>query len=281
MLTTVLRAARSLHPLHHLRKVPAFRRLTQTIQIDVPVRVGSSGHVLYVDLFRNMTFALGGAEIVEEREQENLTHLIALLRPNSFFDVGANVGTYISAVLKSAPHARVVAFEPDIRNIGLLHKSCSKNEWRGVTIHPFAASSEVGEITFFVDDVTGATGSITEGEDGTFGQRHYKTELRPMTISATTLDAASQEFGAPELIKIDVEGAEASVFAGAATLLRNSHPAIIFECSQNRAEVAALLLSLDYVLFDFEDLRPVSVPVHNTLALHRTTHAQAISGLTG
>ena len=56
--------------------------------------------------------------------------------------------------------------------------------------------------------------------------------------------------GKRTLIKIDVEGGEASVLRGASTLLRQSRPTIIFESNDRgaRAELAALLGEHGYAI---------------------------------
>jgi len=51
----------------------------------------------------------------------------------------------------------------------------------------------------------------------------------------------------PDLVKIDVEEAEALVFQGAAALLRQGRTIFVFEC--HRVEAIDLLISYDYHVF--------------------------------
>ena len=75
----------------------------------------------------------------------------------------------------------------------------------------------------------------------------------------------------PDVIKIDVEGAEARVPAGAATVLR-ARPCIICEVAkENATAVSNLLAASGYTLYDGEQLDSKRLPtdeaLFNTLAV--------------
>jgi len=57
--------------------------------------------------------------------------------------------------------------------------------------------------------------------------------------------------GEPDFIKIDVEGAEASVLQGGSKVLRDARPGIYLEVGQESGgQVAELLHAADYLLLD-------------------------------
>ena len=59
-----------------------------------------------------------------------------------------------------------------------------------------------------------------------------------ISIPAVTLDRFAQEHRAPDLVKIDVEGAEGEVLRGAETVFRDSKPVLICEVHNARASEA-------------------------------------------
>ena len=90
-------------------------------------------------------------------------------------------------------------------------------------------------------------------------------------VPTVSLDWLATHFPQPDVIKIDVEGAEAQVLAGAATVLR-SRPRIICEVAkENAATVRSILTELDYTLYNGEQpaIRrlPEEEALPNTLAI--------------
>ena len=69
-------------------------------------------------------------------------------------------------------------------------------------------------------------------------------------------------------MKIDVEGHELEVLAGAENTLRYHRPSLIFETTRNHREISSLLGALEYELFDLEGKR-IEEPQYNTIAAPR------------
>ena len=97
---------------------------------------------------------------------------------------------------------------------------------------PFAVSSSAGVAEFFPDRASGATGSL---ENHSFDPRSlhsaYGMGKSPLSVPTLPLDLFGDFCrGKRVLVKLDVEGAEASVFAGAMDLIRKVFPVIIVEC---------------------------------------------------
>ena len=140
------------------------------------------------------------------------------------FDIGAHVGDRVSAF--RALGARVVALEPQkplYRALKLLHGLD-----RNVFLARSAAGRSVGEATFRINSANPTVSTLSEefvtaseGAKGWEGQVWDRTE----TVPVTTLDALIAAHGAPDFIKIDVEGFEADVIAG----LSHPVPALSFE----------------------------------------------------
>jgi FkbM family methyltransferase len=152
--------------------------------------------------------------------------LDAALQPGGvFFDVGANVGLYTAwAASRVGSAGEVHAFEPVPRTRGYLETTVELNRLAQVRIVPLAVGAEPGSVDLHL--VPGASGlSTTVSTSGPRGS----TTIR---VSRTTLDAyvAQSRARPPDLVKIDVEGAEFEVIQGARALLESSHPpAVVFE----------------------------------------------------
>jgi FkbM family methyltransferase len=173
------------------------------------------------------------------------TELIrALLRPGStFVDVGANVG-YFTLLAGSivGPTGHVVAFEPNPDLASLVARSLSVNGLHSFTrLIQAAAMSRPGQLEF--KRFAGHQGSsgfyVTDELAARFHDR-----LERIVVDCTTLDEALADRGLRiDLIKIDAEGAEPEVIAGAERLLEEQRGMqVIMEYTpSNRPAVEALL----------------------------------------
>ena len=82
-----------------------------------------------------------------------------------------------------------------------------------------------------------------------------------------TLDWLAERFPIPDVVKIDVEGAERQVLEGGTSLLKQASPILICEvASANSHWVTNFLLSLDYKFVD-QHLDPTSAAVADIVAL--------------
>lgn len=132
------------------------------------------------------------------------------------FDMGAHAGfTTIMFARMVGPTGRVVAFEPDPASLDYLKRNLLAQEVSNVTIVPKAIDAKTGT-AYFNADGTMSAGLVCHSIYGCTGER-----IQVQTIS---LDDVFAEFGAPQFIKMDIEGAEIGVIQSAASLLR-THPA--------------------------------------------------------
>jgi len=154
-------------------------------------------------------------------ERETLNAITSHLNKDSvFFDLGAHIGQY---TLMASPLCRAVhSFEPVPVTFELLHRNVQANGLANVFANHCAVSDRSGDVTIYEGDVSNMDRSSLRPPAYTSG--------KSFVVPSLTLDAYVREHGdVPDLIKIDVEGAEISVLRGACNLLRERHPTLIVE----------------------------------------------------
>jgi FkbM family methyltransferase len=175
-------------------------------------------------------------------ESEKAQLLVRHVKPGgTFYDVGANVGFYtLLASRLLGPTGRVIAFEPSPRNLGFLRHHLVLNSATNVEVLDLAISDSEGVTQFSVGDDPKKS-KITAAADIAAGD---------ITVRTTTLDRLMGELPPPDLIEMDIEGAEYAALCGAEQLLRRSSPAIFLSTHGQDVHKACceLLCTLGYKL---------------------------------
>jgi FkbM family methyltransferase len=142
---------------------------------------------------------------------------------STFYDIGANVGffTLVAAKIVGAEGV-VVAFEPLPANVGQLEKNVALNALSNVTVIPKAVGAIEGVAGLVLGDDARDNSRLSDGQ--TDGEDEIE-------VPVTTVDAAVREHDLrmPDVMKIDVEGAEIDVLRGALETIRRSRPLIVVE----------------------------------------------------
>ena len=184
------------------------------------------------------------------------------------WDIGANLGLFTFAASVSAgPGGHVLAVEPDAEMVRLLRRSAAANRGHApIDVLPAAVTDAVGVARFHIARRNRSTNYL----DG-FGTAQAGGVRATEMVPTVTLDWLSEHFPLPDVIKIDVEEAEASVLVGGSRVL-STQPAVLCEVAQRHAtRVHQLLSERGYRLYDGElppDRRIQSATAApNTLAL--------------
>ena len=193
-----------------------------------------------------------------------------MIKPgNVVWDVGANMGLFsFAAAGLAGPGGRVYCFEPDAVLVGLLRRSAQLNPGAApVEVIPCAVSDEVSLARFNIAQRSRAS-NFLEG----FGATQTGGIRETQTVPAVSLDWMAERIPPPDVLKVDVEGAESSVFRGAARMLASKRPKLIFESHREHCEeLSSQLLKLGYTLYDCElppqQRKPLPQATHYTLAL--------------
>jgi FkbM family methyltransferase len=133
-------------------------------------------------------------------------------------DVGAHIGSY---TLRMARRFRnVIAFEPNPFNRHILRLNLQLNKVRNVQVEEVALSDSRGVSPLFLQQTTGATGSLNP--------LHYGFKYDAMVrVQVKKLD----DFGFTELdvLKIDAEGHEFRILKGAYQTIDRARPILAVE----------------------------------------------------
>jgi FkbM family methyltransferase len=191
--------------------------------------------------------------------------LAQILRPGDLFvDVGANEGLYsLAAARLVGPSGRVVAVEPSPREIARLRANVARND--------------LGSSVTIVDTALAAAGgwaSLAIAEDAHGGQNAFADRMASnlaiddvRLVPTISLDMLVTRLGGrqPAVIKIDVEGAEYEVLAGAEKVLAEARPFLFVEVARGGRNadrrVVELLLDSRYALYAIDDERGAVRPL--------------------
>jgi FkbM family methyltransferase len=172
------------------------------------------------------------------------------LRPGmTFYDVGANVGFYsmIAARLVGTT-GNVVSFEPLPENLLALEKNAIGNKFANVKMFPFALGCKNEEATFLVSE------RPTWGKLDGIGKPPDKYSFN-IPVSVRRLDhfVAEYDLPIPNVIKIDVEGAEVNVLEGARRLVAQNRPVVIVELHGTNRQVLSFFEEIGYCTSALDD----------------------------
>lgn len=181
------------------------------------------------NMIRSMFNAVG-LDVRRRRASQGLRSTIAQsyahirdlgFRPQTVIDVGVASGTM--ELYENFPDAFFILVEP-VKQFEPFMQSVLK-KYRGVAI-PAAAGPKSGEVTFNVRDNHPDSSSLYKVTDG------LETGETAVTVPMVTLDGVYKEQGkgGPCLVKVDVQGAELDVLAGAAETLKQTE-AVVLEVS--------------------------------------------------
>ena len=136
----------------------------------------------------------------------------AYLKPGDcYIDVGANIGsTVIAGAVEVGLRGRVLAVEPHPRIFRYMLKNIELNGLKNVTSMNIALAAEPGSASF----------SDYKSDD----LNHIESEgIGALDVKLSTLDSLADAFHSIDLLKIDVEGFEAQVLAGARETLSKTN----------------------------------------------------------
>jgi FkbM family methyltransferase len=147
------------------------------------------------------------------------------------YDIGANIGLYSRFLLNYFGAGSLVAFEPMFENAEILRSNLAEEPSVRIIEAAIADFNGIDELQ--LDDVMSASAVLNVITQGKASVGRRNCGLPPLTrrVEVFALDSAIKTFQLrkPDVLKVDVEGAEARVLNGAAALLREVKPRIAME----------------------------------------------------
>lgn len=162
-------------------------------------------------------YQLGTTEPVE---QELLASV--LKEGKVFYDLGANIGFYgVLAARLVGPSGHVYMFEPFEPSVKAIQKNMGLNGFTNYTVEQVAVSNESGEISLGMGD-NSAKHSIEKAQDS--GESSFR-------VKSVSIQDYIQQNNArlPDVIMIDIEGAEIMALEGMLGVLEKAKPVILCE----------------------------------------------------
>jgi FkbM family methyltransferase len=156
------------------------------------------------------------------KEPDTIAWIAGFAPGEILFDVGANVGMYsIWAALTR--NVRVFAFEPESQNFALLNRNIWTNALGDrVTALPLAVSDQLGFDRLYLSEFVAGSSYHNFGEALDYKRQAFASPFAQGCLTAN-LDYLIEQgwLPVPHHIKIDVDGIEPAVIAGARQTLAN------------------------------------------------------------
>lgn len=163
----------------------------------------------------------------------------AVTQGSVIYDIGANVGIYtLLSSMRAGPSGAVYAFEPLPRNLEYLRRHVALNRLQNCEVIAEAVGKTPGTAKFSAANWAASMARLDP-------------EKGELAVPVTSVDACiygDKPLRPPDVLKIDVEGAELDVLQGAERTIEDLHPAIFLEVhgTQLHADCLKLLTAKGY-----------------------------------
>lgn len=208
-------------------------------------RVGFQDQLKYL---QSHSTRIGRRDYMDNRQMRMLFAFV-LHEGSNCVDVGAHTGSILREIQRYAPRGRHYAFEP----IPDLYAHLCR-EFPTVTVRQEALSSTSGSATFkYVRNAPAYSGLL---------YRTYPVapDIENITVQLACLDDILPPDYSPDLIKVDVEGAEHLVLAGAERVIGRCRPIVVFEHGlggeASPGEVHTFFARINFRIFDLDGNGP-------------------------
>jgi FkbM family methyltransferase len=210
--------------------------------INVPKRTTASGWmVLAEDVRHGHSSLTAQADDIEVDVGGLPTHrfIAPYLKPGTVvLDVGAHIGNFTVPIMRAiGPAGLVLALEPHPGILPCLLHNVDKERRQnpaaaGCTILNYAAGAEDGILKLHCNPTNYASNTLLTNV--------FDCSVPAVDVKVVPLDAISDGGREISFVKIDVEGGEFQVLKGAQRLLKQHHPAIFMEFSENFLPLAGV-----------------------------------------
>ncbi len=181
-------------------------------------------------------------------EPEQTSLFAELVKPGDVvYDIGAHYGYYTLLASKLVGKSgKVIAFEPSPANLARLYRHIQLNHRGNVQVLELAVSDHEGTARFETRTGSGVGHLAADG---------------PLEVKLTALDLR-HDLPTPNVMKIDVEGAEVGVLEGAKSLLQCARPVIFLSLHGDdlKKTCTDMLAGYGYTFKQIEPMEIVATP---------------------
>jgi FkbM family methyltransferase len=204
------------------------------------------GNKMEIDVNETIGNAIYSTRIYDLALSETLWRLI---EPGNFvLDIGANIG-YVSSLcsFKTGVNGKVWSFEPNPLIVKRLIKNIEYSNFKNIKLFPFALSDKNKEGFLEIPEIFSFNQGVAFVGSGENKSNAIKIDLKKLD-DVVPLDTII------DVLKIDVEGHELSVFKGAENLINKKLIAnIIYEDHDPYpSDIAKFLLEKGYIIYRIE-----------------------------
>jgi FkbM family methyltransferase len=207
------------------------------------------------------------------------------LRVDCILDIGGNRGQSVASLNAVFPRAHIHCFEANSMFFPVLDEVARALEGRCV-VHRYGLGRSAGTFSFYVPWAGGQpwleeSSTKLEYYENPWVAKKFEErgglELQELTAEIRVGDELALE---PQLVKIDVEGAENDVILGLSATIRRARPILLVENS-DWPRVTQTLAQLGYRPYRFDTasgLVPFFGETTNTFYLHDEAHRDLVPG---
>lgn len=193
-----------------------------------------------------------------------------------FVDVGTHLGYYTCIASKFMPNGIIYGFEMDDLNYSLTKKNLELNEIKNTHIYQTAVTNLSGTVKY-IRETRQPSPIFSLSADTLQEENDHVITVKSITLDDFFKDKKTM----PDVIKIDVEGAEMKVLEGMKHLMKHGnlkifvevHPQKLLNHQSSTNEVILRLLDEDYTIFEIENFRKSGEDI-NLKRLNRSSHLQ-------
>jgi FkbM family methyltransferase len=192
-------------------------KVIDEIRVEIPL-LDRTGPGFYLNF--------GGPQAFYHYEEAEKLEIVRAMPPDGvFLDIGANIGLFSTYIAKVLPQARCFAFEPSPLLAECMRKTVRQSPFHRIQVEECCLSDREGTVELRLHQSNFGGNSMIAGN---IGARDQGVAL---SVRTQTLDAwsAQAELSRVDVLKIDVQGAEALVLQGGRKTIARHRPMVLVE----------------------------------------------------
>ncbi len=208
-------------------------------------------------------------------DPKTMDTFLSWLKPASvFYDLGANAGYFTLMANRVITEGKIYSFEPSpaARQLFEKHQELNRDKITAdnISLLPFAISDTKKQIEFSNSSIPKEGNTYIKGSPG------FSIAENRITVQCYSVDGLlEQGFERPDVMKIDVEGAEYDVLQGAVNTLQHYKPGILLathDCHLPgvQEKCVKLLKQLGYILTHTGNYNKRIDGLDDYIAIHQT-----------